>query len=338
MNLLRRVVSAGMFLGCLSAVAAAGFEDAFVDGASHWAAYQAEGDWSCADGLFSTRGGEEYAGRLADPAPQSDVLMEMEARCGDSQRRNFGLTLRVQDDRTRVVVRYYDRLDALEIIAFEQNAPLTIERTEQAIGLQPDEWYRFKAAAIGDMVLAKCWRATDSEPGWQVRMPYADARPGRVGLIAHDGTHADFRAVRVAWGDELAALRAELDAERAAWRARLNERLVLELEPVPFVLRENGMRRVLARTMLDKEPLPVNGVFHVSAGGHESTHAVTAAESTPDGWPLYVPEPGDPVELDVRFDTETGQHLTARCTLAPADSGARAASRSAVITSTCRRN
>ncbi len=318
MNLLRRVVSAGMFLGCLSAVAAAGFEDAFVDGASHWAAFQAEGDWSCADGLFSTRGGEEYAGRLADLAPQSDVLMEMEARCGDSQRRNFGLTLRVQDDRTRVVVRYYDRLDALEIIAFEQNAPLTIERTEQAIGLQPDEWYRFKAAAIGDMVLAKCWRATDSEPGWQVRMPYADARPGRVGLIAHDGTHADFRAVRVAWGDELAALRAELDAERAAWRARLNERLVLELEPVPFVLRENGMRRVLARTMLDKEPIPVNGVFHVSAGGHESTHAVTAAESTPDGWPLYVPEPGEPVELDVRFDTETGQHLTAHCSLAPA--------------------
>lgn len=318
MHLLRPLAVVGIVLFALCAGAAPVFEEEFSDGDAHWRPFMTDGAWSCADGVLSSRGTEEYAGRLADIEPVTDVLMEVEVRCGDSARRNFGLALRVREDHSRVTIRYYDRMDALEIIAFEQDKPAHIERMQLGLGVQPGMWLHFKAAALGDLVLAKCWPATADEPDWQVRMRYADVRPGRVGLIAHDGTHADFRKVRVTWGDALADMRQQLDAERAAYLAHMNEGLSLEILPTPFVMRENGLRQVVVRTVFEKDVIPVDGTLHVVTDGPELTYAVKADEYAPDGWRLYVPEPQQPGELHVRFDTETGKQLEAQCALRPA--------------------
>jgi len=294
------------------------FEDDFQDGLSRWKPHFTEGDWSCSGGILATRGGEEYAGRAADIPPLSDVVMEVDARCGESPRRNFGLALRVKADHTRVVIRYYDRDDALQIIFYEKDAPVRIESGNGGLGIQPGAWYRFKAAAVDDLVLAKCWPAGGEEPDWQVRAQYPDTEPGLVALAAHDGTHADFRSVRVDWGEDVDELRQHLEAEHKAFLAHMSEGLTLEIEPTPLVFRDDQTRLVLLRTMLDGNATPVNGMVHVDYEGAPREYAVKTSDYTADGWPLRVAEPAAPVLLHVGFDTEPGKRLEAQFQLEPA--------------------
>ncbi|MBN2311714.1 MAG: hypothetical protein JXR94_22235, partial [Candidatus Hydrogenedentes bacterium] len=298
--------------------AASVFEDDFLNGPGRWKPFLAEGAWTCSDGMLATRGGEEYAGRLADIPPVGDVLVDIEARCGDSPRRNFGLTLRAKADHSRVVVRYYDRKDALEIILFDRDKPGHIESSAGGLGIQPGVWHHIKAAAIGDLVLAKCWPADGVEPDWQVRCSYPDTEPGAVGLIAHDGTYADFRSVRMDWGEAVDGLRQGIAAEQKAYLAHLVENLALEVEPTPFVLRENNARRILLRPMLDGEVKPMDGKVSVRCGGAAQEYAVRAGDFSAGGWAVHVAEPEKPMTLDVAFEAGSGRRLEAECRLEPA--------------------
>ena len=300
--------------------ASEGFRDDFTGRAEQWTPYFDRGDWSAQDGVLTSKGQAENSARLAPTPPAADVLVDVEVRVAASGRRNFGIVLRAQEDRTCLVVRYYDRKDALELLVYEQGRVRTITDGSGKLDLQPGRWYRLKATAVGGQVLAKIGLATEKEPDWQMGVPCGPTRPGRVGLIAQDAGRIDFRAFRVFPETDVERVRGDLAQQRQARLQRLKETLTLKVEPTPFVLRspEGPSRRLDVTTLVEGKPEPVPGELTVAFGSTRRSYPLKPADFRGTAWPLRIPEPNEPTELEVRFDAAIGKRLTFRCQVKPA--------------------
>ncbi len=296
------------------------FEDDFAAGQRHWRPYFEGGTWSIGGGVLKTHSREENASRVAKLAPMADAWIEVDVRVSPKTRKNVGLVLRAQDDRTLLALRYYDRYDRLELLTYDKGRVTQIPGHAGKAGLRPGRWYRLAAAAVEDLVFGKIWPVGEAEPPWQVRFRVTHQRPGRVGLIAQDQTLAEFKNVRVRWGDELKDLRQTLERERQARLERLREKLSLRVEPTPFVLKttEAPARRLEVRLEADGKPEPVSGELSVAFGTTRRSVSIEPSAFKKGVYRLTVPEPSDPTELKVSFEAEFGKRLTATCVVKPA--------------------
>jgi len=284
-----------------------------------WKPYFQEGAWTSQDGVLASRGDALLSGRVID-VPGADVLVDAEVRSDDSGRRNFGILLRARDNDVCVTVRYYDQLDCLEMIPYANGKYGDIVRTEARLGLQPDAWWRLKAAAIGHLVLAKCWPADSAEPPeWQLRAPYPNQRPGGAGVHVHDGARASFRNVRICYGAELETMRAALAAEEAAQRQHALDTLRLSVNVTPFVLRapDTPKRRVHLQPVSDAGPFPLPGALSVTFAGTRLNMTVELEELQTGPITLYLPEPETPTNLEIAFQTDAAKTLEQTVPVAP---------------------
>lgn len=321
MSLVRLCLTIGLIGFCCLPVAADCLQDDFASGAmSAWTPYWEDGAWAMHEGALRAEGGGALAARLAPGEPQADVVVEAEIVPLDGPRRNFGIVVRAREGQSCIVVRYYDRDDRLQIVPYVKGKVGTITSAEAALGTQPAVPLRFKVAAIGGSVLGKCWPSGESEPDWQVSASELSGRPGGAGVVAEDGTHADFRSVRVCWGAEVEPLRKALIEAQAAREAALRAALGLRAEATPFVTRgrDGAKRRIEIQPMAGETPYPVAGALSLTFG---ETHLNMAVE--PEEWQggpltLYLPEPESPQELAVSLTLGDGQVLEARATVAPA--------------------
>lgn len=284
-----------------------------------WTPYFEEGIWTLQDGVLSSEGNALLSGRVI-AVPETDVVVEAEARVGDSERRNFGIILRARENGVCVTVRYYDRLDCLEVIPYAGGKHGEIIRSEAKLALQPGAWYRVKAAAVGGLVLAKCWPAEAPEPvEWQLRAPYPNEQAGGAGVHVHDGTRATFRNVRICFGQELDALRTTLAEEEAAQRQRALETLRLSVNVTPFVLRapDTPKRRIHIQPVGDAGIVPLAGTLSVSFGDMKLDMTVETEEFAAGPITLYLPEPETPIDLKLTFEMDMGKRLEQTVSIAP---------------------
>ncbi len=309
----------------LAASPAAAADDAFKDdfsaGLDRWRVYFAEGMWTAREGVLTSAEPKDTTGRLAQFNATADVLIRTEVRCDATGRCNFGVILRAQDDGTCFVVRYYDAADALELLAYKAGQ---VQRQGPASGklqFAPDRWYRFKAAVVEDLILAKLWPADAAqEPDWQLRATCPDRRPGGAGLLVDDGSRVDFGPVHISSGGEVAALRRQSAQDREARLKSLEAGLQIRLEETPFVVRSSAgpHRRLLLRTLLNDKPEPVDGRLELVCGQTRSARDVKTAEFADGAYEVQVPEPAEPTHVGVTFTASFGKRLTAGVRIAPA--------------------
>lgn len=316
-------------VGCagLAAVStAAAVDDAFTDdyasGLEQWKPLFAEGAWSTREGVLTSAEPKATTARLAKINPLTDVLVEAEVRVADTGRRNFGIIFRARDDGTCHAARYYDSGDRLELLDFAQGRPLAdkIQIAKGKLGLKPGQWYRFKAAAVDDLIVAKIWPSGSAkEPDWQLRATCPDKQAGLVGFLADDGSRIDFGAVRVTWGPELQAMRKRSAEEQAARLRQLHSDLALQVEITPFVLKsaDGAMRRVMIRTLLEGKPEPVDGRLEASMGETRRAVDLKAAHFKDGAYELLVPEPRTEGSLKVSFAASFGKRFEDQQRLGP---------------------
>lgn len=296
------------------------FTDQFADGDVHWTPYFEEGVWAVRDGAFHSDGEAALSARMAEVSAAPDALIEVEFNAGDAARRNAGVVLRAHDDGSCVAIRYYDRSDGLEFIPYIGGRPGKIIAAEGKLGLDSSTWYRMKAAAVGNVVLAKCWPADAPEPAeWMLRARYRDRRPGKMGLHVHDGTHAAFRNVRICTGAELDALRESLGTAAQPDAPRPVNSLTLEVDATPFVMRapDAPKRKVLVSVLADGEPYGISGVIEVNAAETRLRMQVEEEELAMGPLTVFLPEPEKPHDLAVKFLADDGS-LEYHGVLAPA--------------------
>ncbi|HOW69844.1 MAG TPA: glycoside hydrolase family 38 C-terminal domain-containing protein [Phycisphaerae bacterium] len=310
-----RAISLGSLVTFASALAADDtFKDDYSSGLGQWKPLFAEGAWSAREGVLTSAEPKATTARLAKIKPVADAVVETEVRVADNGRRNFGIVFRATDDGTCHAVRYYDSGDRLELLGFAEGRPLAdrIQMSKTKLDLKAGQWYRLKAAAVDDRIVAKIWPSgTATEPDWQLRAQCPDKRAGLVGLLVDDGSRIDFGAVRIAWGAEVEAMRKRSAEEQAARLKRLENDLKLQVDITPFVVRsqEGPKRRILVGTLLEGRPEPVDGKLEAVMGAVKRTVDLKAAQFEGGAYELLVPEPQAAATLEVSFTTSFGKRF-----------------------------
>ncbi len=296
------------------------FQDDFDAGDAQWQPYFEAGNWSVTDGVYRGTSPQENSARLAKVSPLADVLVEAEVRVGETGRANFGLVLRAQADRSCAVVRYYDREDRLELLRYDRGAVTQVPGKGERLNVRRGRWLRLKAAVSGELVLGKIWPEGQTEPAWQLQATTADLRAGGVGLIAQDGSSVEFRNVHVRAAPPVNDLRRAIANAKKEEEKRRRELLTLQVDPTPFVLRnEKGpLRRVIVRTLAEGRPEPVAGKLVLDIAGTREEHAVALKDLVNDAYPVHLPEPAEPVEILAVFEADFGKRLEAKAVVKPA--------------------
>ena len=269
---------------------------------TQWTSYLAEGSWSVRDGLYVSDGDAPLSARLLVDVAAADLLIETEVRVTEGPRNNFGLILRAHEDGSCVAIRYYDGTDNLEYLPYAGGRPGNGVAAAGKLGFVPGRWYRMKAAALGAVVVAKCWPSDEPEPAeWILRATNRDTRPGKMGLHVHDGTRAAFRNVRVCTGEELEAIRAAIGADTSP--AAPPQSLALRVDVTPFVVRgpDAAQRKIFVQVMAEETPYAVAGLLKLEAGATKATVNVEAEELELGPLTLFLPEPTSEQNLRVTY-------------------------------------
>jgi len=313
------LIATSWYTLCPAEQAAPTLREDFSAGDVRWAPYFSPGEWGVRDDVFRSTGKDENSARLAKLPPVADVMIDTEVRVGPGNRGNVGLVLRAQEDQTCLVLRYYDRIDSLELLEYVKGKPTQKPGGAGALKLTAGTWYRMKAAVIDDLILGKLWRAAGQEPGWQFRAQVSQRQSGGVGLVAQDATQVEFQNVSIWTGAAVAVLKDELKQEKADREKKIRETLELKIEPTPFVLKskDGPLRRINVRTTALGKPEPVGGKLSFSCGGISQTLSVEPAQFEGGAYPLLVSEPTQATELHVTFDSAIGKTLEATGEVTP---------------------
>ena len=318
---LRRLAIIWIGVVLVACVAGAQTFDASFDeaGLDDWKPLFEKGNWQVEDGALVSTGDAAMSSVLAPVQPLRDVLVEARFQAGESERHNMGVVLRAIGGDTAIAVRYYDRYDCLEIIPYTHGEHGNITRTEQPYGLKPGTWWRIKALAVFDTVMAKLWPDGAAEPEWQLVARVEDRRPGGVGVHNHDGSRARFDDVHIVYGEDLKPVRDAALQVREAWLARVQEDVQLRVNVTPLVLRGDDAprRQVNLEIRAGETPWPMDGELALSFGEFEQRYLVEAAQFNEGRMTLFLPEPEEDTPLKVSLVTED-LTLTWEGTVAPA--------------------
>ena len=201
---------------------------------------------SVGDGLLNRLGTASDNRLMAAIEPVADVFAAGEFRLEESQRRVFGIAVRTAGDEY-LLVRYYDRPRALEVLAFDGGEWKQVGQRGPVTSVEAGVWYRLEVAVCGDELRARLWPAAAERPAWQVATEVPEYAAGSVAIVGHDDTRFAVRSFAV-YDDhpELAELErraAEAKAERLA-KLTQSLRLVAVAEAFPKMVEGQLVRRV----------------------------------------------------------------------------------------------
>lgn len=276
--------------------------------------------WSANNGSLHTRvtkGTDTQA--LSRSKPAADWLLETQVRLAEgSPRQNFGFVLRAADDR-RLVLRYYDGPQALELLAFQGSKWQRVGRQSSPTRVSTGVWYSMKAAALGPLVMAKLWPSTEAEPDWQFRVRVDTVEAGRAGLVVHDAGQFEFRKIKFsAEAEELRVMQKQVEAARVAALERLRAALRLAVVPRTFPEADGKTRivEVVPYALTDRYPQP--GTLTWKQDGKTRTRRVGLGDYQQGALLLRIPEPTVDLAVEVTFTFAGGPALRGIGTIAPA--------------------
>jgi hypothetical protein len=216
-------------------------------------------------------------------------------------------------------VRYFDWTDKLEVLQIENGKIKRVIETSDRILYNPSRSCRIKAAVAGDFVFAKAWPEGGQEPDWQLTARCDSQGAGEVGVLTTSGSPMGFEQIEIRTGSAIQAVMEEAQRKQQQYEAALRKDLKLTIEPTPFVLKsDDGPRRkVLIRATSNGEAIKVQGDFSVSFGDFQDSVHVASADLERGAYTLLLPEPSEPCELKITFDSEIGKQVQASQIIPP---------------------
>ena len=317
------LLASALFSGSLTAQnATATFGDDFASESADWKPFFEKGLWTVANGVFTSTGKGVTTARVARTPAISDVIVDVEFKAGNSQRRNIGLILRAQENHSCLIVRHYDTNRTLELLTFEKGSVKQRQSGTVKLSVNPSKWYRLKVVAIRDVVMAKLWPASQKEPlRWHLSTHTSLTDPGLPGLFADDGSIVSFRNFNATWNNkDIEAFQNDLANEKEKLLQRMTESLQMTIEATPFVLHsEDGPSRLLTlNTTLEGISEPVAGKVTISSGQTTTTHHIRLEDFNNGKARITLPEQKKSAEIKVTFETSIGKKLQSKMLLKPA--------------------
>ncbi|MBN2375140.1 MAG: hypothetical protein JXD22_01970 [Sedimentisphaerales bacterium] len=287
------------------------FRDDFSKDLSSWQSPLGKGDWFIGDKVLHAKGDLENPPYFIKIQPVANVVFETTLRVEGAGRRNVGIILRAQEDKSCIAVRFYDAESTLELLQYEKDQIVRLQRGSTKVELNTGQWYRMKVVAYESMIMAKIWPAGESEPEkWQLQVKVNDQRPGKIGLWVHDKTKAGFMDVNIAWGKSIDKLQEEIVQQREKYLEYVRQSLEIRVDTAPFIRRtENGPRRqLLFSTMVDGGREPIGGELIVTWGKSHREKFMIESQQFRDGvYELLVPEPGLATEMKFLYKATVGK-------------------------------
>ena len=215
----------------------ADIRDRFESGLMRWES-SGDGDpWIVRDGLLARSSGRKSDSVLfAKSISAKDAMVEARFRVGESGRRNVGVVLRARPNGGALMLRHYDHTRKLQLLVYEAGRARDAGAKSPPAELRPGVWYRMKAATIGDDFLGKLWSDGSEEPDWQLRARVGESHAGRVGLLVHDDTRAEFSEASI-W---TTSIDEELERLRVSRQRGLEKHLSVHIVPWEFPRTING--------------------------------------------------------------------------------------------------
>lgn len=278
------------------------------------------GAWSIRDGaLHANVGAGSDTAAFIKAKPEADLLIETQLRfTAESARHNFGVILRSADNEN-LVLRYYDRPEAMELLAFHGTQWKRMGERSSTVKVSPNTWYSLKVAAAGPFVMAKLWPTGEQEPDWQLSEEVEITKAGRAGLVVHDEGHFQFRTVSYATDAPLIRdLQKKIEANRKAKLAALKKSLKLAVAPREFS-EDDGVTRIIeVAPFANADRHPLKGVLSWTMNGRTESREVTLDDYADDALFISINEPAQPTKVDVTFQAANGISLNNSATVAPA--------------------
>ncbi|MGI9430143.1 MAG: hypothetical protein ACR2NM_15895, partial [Bythopirellula sp.] len=292
--------------------------DFTADDQSRWNVPENEDDWIVEDGVLRRTGSGDTLYR-ANMTPIADLTVETRLRLRGGTRQTFGVALRVDGD-TNLLVRYYDRPQALELLSYQNGSWSQSGGRSTELSVQRDTWYRLKVVAVADRVLAKLWPDKANEPDWQLDVAVTNRNPGTFALVAHDDTRLEFDEVQATTDDQfMSQILAEAHEQEQKRLAELRAKLQLAVVPAAFstVGPESAMRRVHVVPYAENDRFPVAGELTVSWSDDQVTRPVALEDYQQHGLSVDLPNLKAPFNVRVTLDTQLGKLLESEVRVGP---------------------
>jgi len=302
-----------------------------------WMPFLQEGQWETEANGSVICAGTADAGRLAPLTSTENGVVEVRFRTeGEGTgRENVGMVFRADKQGNALVVRYYDQINALQVLSYENAKSSGAVAFSSSIPFERNKWYRMKGAMVNNTLLAKMWQEDAAEPNWQIVLDTADPKPvpdddrevqphawvstanqkplgpnrGRFGVICYDETAVRFDEIRVvSVGPGIEALQQQLDEVlRQEWE-QVKDKLQLCLSLAPFSeeTEENLVRRLHVSTVANgtRTPVKLTGKLTLEFGEHHETQQV-AIQDWDDGLlTLTIPNPTVATDLKLTLDSD----------------------------------
>lgn len=254
-----------------------------------------------------------------DGPSHADVLMSTLVKFEkESARHNFGFVFRA-NEYERLVLRYYDKIESLELLSFHGDTWKLIARCNEQIKVQPGAWYHLQLIAVGSNVSARMWPKDTEVPHWQLISTMDLVRDGRVGVAVHDAGIVSFKNFSCDSEHELIGqFRDKIDKEQKARFEELKSKLKLAVAPESFPIPGTNRRRIEIAPFADNDRINLEGTLKYSIDGREISKMVTREDYLGKRLFVEIPKPIESKTIDFKFLVDDQLCLEKQVEIAPA--------------------
>jgi len=300
------------------------FKDDFSGDLGKWESPYGKGDWVLRDKTLHTKGDLENPAFLAKTTAVADVVIDtlMRLEGGRGGRKNAGVVLRAQNDKSCVNIRYYDKDKTLQLLQYNKEQVVQLERGNAKITLDTGKWYRFKVIAAGEMVMAKVWPARKEEPDkWHLQKKTSELRPGRAGFCVHDKSKVAFKEINIAWGKGIEKMQEEIAKQHQKHLEYVREALEIRVDTTTFIRRtdDGPMRQFYFSTLVDGSRESIGGELTVTGPGIKKiTYNIESKDFKGGRYELLIPKLTEPTAIKLSYKSSVGKEMEFTKTIKPA--------------------
>ena len=275
--------------------------------------------WSFDGKILRCTGNHGTDNRVIYDRPlQANLLLDIKVQISEESKRcNFGFTFRA-NTHERLVLRYYDKIESLELLHFHGDDWDRISQSKTKIKLQPGKWYQLQLIALGSYVSARVWHSGTDVPSWQLNSHVDFIRPGQVGVVVHDAGTFSFKEFSCHDRHKLIdQFRKNIADKQQAELEKLRSALKLAVAPESFSIPGTNLRRIEIAPFAGNDRANLPGKLTWTISGITNEKSIDISDYSGKRLFLEIDEPLETQTLKVQFSVDEQLTLNAKTKVDP---------------------